>query len=277
LTFLRKLFRFRERSTVAPPPKKPEPENEEALVKPFLDHLEDLRVMLVKSVITLMVAMILAFIFRVEIVRLLQTPLSLVDPKLANNLQSFGVTDAMTISFKLAFYAGLVASFPLLLWYLADFVFPGLTKREKRYVTPALFVGAGLFMVGVSFCFFFMLPAALEFFHKDALALNWTPNWTVKDYFSFVTQLCLAFGLSFELPVVILVLVKLELLTYQVMSRTRTYAIVGILAISAIITPTTDLLTLLALAGPLILLYEICIWLAWFIDRRKNTESAPEL
>jgi len=276
---LRKLLKFRERR---PPEETPGPEgksraltmaetiDEEGLVKPFLDHLEDLRLMFIKIVATLVVTMIGAFFFRVQLVELLQSPLVQVDPELAANLISLRVPDAMTISFKIAFYTGLVVSFPLILYYIAQFVFPGLTKREKRYVLPALCVGGGLFLGGVLFCFYMVMPAALEFFYQDAKRLNWTPNWTVSDYFSFVTQLCIAFGLSFELPVVILVLVKLELLSFDLMRKTRSYAVVAIIFVSAVITPTTDILTLAALAGPLLILYEACIWLAFLMERKRR-------
>jgi len=290
---LKKLFKFRERRPPKPetsasddPDRQLTAEEEadlihhhedDGLVKPFLDHLEDLRTMFMKIVVTLVLVMIGSFIFRAQIIDFLQIPLEKAEAALGISIQlvSLDVPESMTLSFKLAFFAGLVLSFPLILFYLSEFIFPGLTKREKRYVTPALAVGGGLFLLGVVFCFEVVMPAALEFFHRDAaVVLGINPQWTIKSYYSFVTQMCLAFGLSFELPVVILVLVKLELLSYQLMSRTRAYAVVGIILVSAIITPTTDILTLLALAGPLLILYEICIWIAFFIDRnRKNQDE----
>lgn len=286
---LKKLFKFRERKS--PTENEPAPDDphrdltaeeeadlahhreleEEGLVKPFLEHLEDLRTMFMKIVITLVVVMIGAFIFRAEIIAFLQLPLdeAAAGLDIEVTLVSLDVPESMTLSFKLAFFSGLIISFPLILFYLSEFIFPGLTKREKRYVMPALAIGGGLFLIGVIFSFELVLPAALDFFHRDAEKLGINPQWTIKSYYSFVTQLCLAFGLSFELPVVILVLVKLELLTFQLMQSTRAYAVIAIFFVSAIITPTTDILTLLALAGPLLILYEICIWLAFFIERKR--------
>jgi len=230
--------------------------------KPFLDHLEDLRMMIVRMAIALGVAMTLGFVFRSEIASFVQAPLLAVDPSRADNLQSLGVADSMTISFKLAFYAGLILSFPVLLYFLAAFILPALTGRERKVVLAASAVGFGLFLTGAAFAFFAVLPATLEFFFEDAKAMQWRPTWTVGEYYSFTTQFILAFGLAFELPVVVLALVKVGLLRYEQMKVTRPYAIVIIFLLAAVITPTTDVITLLLMGAPMVLLYEACIWIA---------------
>lgn len=230
--------------------------------KPFLDHLEDLRMMIVRMAIALGVAMTLGFVFRSEIASFVQAPLLAVDPSRADNLQSLGVADSMTISFKLAFYAGLILSFPVLLYFLAAFILPALTGRERKVVLAASAVGFGLFLTGAAFAFFAVLPTTLEFFFEDAKAMQWRPTWTVGEYYSFTTQFILAFGLAFELPVVVLALVKVGLLRYEQMKVTRPYAIVIIFLLAAVITPTTDVITLLLMGAPMVLLYEACIWIA---------------
>jgi len=238
--------------------------------KPFLDHLEDLRMMIVKMVATLGAAMLVAFFFRTQLADLLQRPLIAVDPSRLNNLQSLGVADSMTISFGLSFYAGIVLAFPLLLVFLAQFVVPALTKVERKLLFPAAFAGLGLFLTGVLFAYFVVLPGALDFFFKDAKAMNWQPTWTVREYYSFATQFVVAFGVAFEMPIAILVLVKLGFVDVPMLQRTRAFAVVIILIFSAVITPTQDILTLLMMAGPMYVLYEICILLARFFPRREE-------
>jgi sec-independent protein translocase protein TatC len=256
---LRDVFKFREL-----------PESETS--KPFLEHLEDLRWTIVKVGATLALAMILCFAFRGTLVRILQTPLKAVDPQ-AGTLRALGITDSITISFHLAFYAGIVISFPLLLYFLAEFVLPALTVVEKRFLFPAIAVSFGLFLLGVVVCYFWLLPKTILFFFRDTQSLGWTPAWTVQQYYSFVTRFTVGFGLGFELPVVVLALVRFGLITYAFMRRTRPYAVVLIFILATIITPTPDILTLVAMALPMILLYESCIWIAWIMERRAARKT----
>jgi len=243
---LRDIFSFRE-----------PPESETS--KPFLEHLEDLRWTIVKMSIALVLAMIICFAFRSILVRVMQAPLHDVDQKIGA-LRALGITDSIVISFHLAFYAGIVLSFPLLLYFLAEFVLPALTAIEKRFLLPAILVSFALFLLGVLVCYFWLLPKTILFFFRDTESLGWTPAWTVQQYYSFVTRFMLGFGLAFELPVVVLALV-------------RFYAIVLILILGTIIAPAPDLLTLIAMGLPMCLLYESCIWIAWLMERRASRES----
>lgn len=253
---LRNFFKFREI-----------PNSETA--KPFLEHLEDLRWTAVKMAITLFLAMILCFAFRGQLVQIMQRPLHDINPQIGA-LRALGITDSMTISFSLAFYAGIVLSFPLLLYFLAEFVLPALTAVEKRLMLPAIFVSFLLFLVGVAFCYFWLLPKTILFFFNDTQSLGWLPAWTVQEYYSFVTRFTIGFGLAFELPVVVLALVRFGLITYELMAKTRPYAVVLIFILAALITPTPDMLTLLAMGGPMYVLYESCIWIAWFQRKRPR-------
>ena len=253
---LREIFKFRDG-----------PESETS--KPFLEHLEDLRWTIAKMAITLVVAMIACFALRQPLVRLMQAPLHEIDPQVGA-LRALGITDSIVISFHLAFYAGIVLSFPILLYFLAEFVLPALSAVEKRFLLPAIMASFGLFLLGVLVCYFWLLPKTILFFFKDTQSLGWTPTWTVQEYYSFVTRFVMGFGLAFELPVVVLALVNFGIVTYQFMSRTRPYAVVLIFVLATIITPTPDILTLIALGLPMCLLYESCIWIAWFMQRRKT-------
>jgi sec-independent protein translocase protein TatC len=257
---LRDIFKFREL-----------PERETS--KPFLEHLEDLRWMVMKMAITLIGAMIACFAFRTQLVRVMQAPLHEVDPQVGA-LKALGITDSLVISFHLAFYAGMVISFPLLLYFLAEFVLPALTEVEKRFLLPAIVGSFGLFLIGVLLGYLWLLPKTILFFFRDTQSLGWSPTWTVQQYYSFVTKFVLGFGLAFELPVVVLALVYFGLITYRFMVRTRPYAVVLIFILAAIIAPTPDLLTLFAMATPMALLYESCIWIAWLMERRKARTAA---
>jgi sec-independent protein translocase protein TatC len=257
---LSQLFKFREGG------------HQEA-VKPFLDHLEDLRWVLIKMAVSLISAMVLAFLFRTFLVRILQAPLRAIDPNLLKQLISLGVSDSITISFQLAFYAGIVISFPFLIYFAGQFVFPALTPQERRAMLPAAAIGFGLFLGGVILGYIFVLPATLRFFFRDAQSLGWTPTWTVRDYFSFVTQLCVGFGVAFELPVVVLVLVRLGILSVALLKRTRAYAFVLVFVAAAFLAPTPDALSLLMMGGPMYLLYEICIVVATLTERKRTREE----
>jgi sec-independent protein translocase protein TatC len=260
---LDKIFKFRERE-----------ENPEA-VKPFLDHLEDLRWMLVKMAITLAIGMGGAFVFRGPLVALVQHPLHEVDPQAVARLQVLSVTDPLIIIFEVSFYAGIVITFPILLYYIAQFVLPALTLHERKIILPAILASFILFIVGVVFCYFCVLPQTLHFFFGFAKSLEWTPTWQVREYFSFVTQITVAFGLAFELPIVVLMLVYMRVLTSGFLRRTRPFAIVIILCLAMVIAPTPDVITFLSLGLPMCLLYEICIWLGWFVERsRLKKENA---
>src|SRR5947208_6665484 len=249
---LRDIFKFRDL-----------PESETS--KPFLEHLEDLRWMIVKMAITLVTAMIVCFAFRSTLVRVLQAPLRDVGSQIGT-LKALGITDSIVISFHLAFYAGIVLSFPLLLYFLAGFVLPALTAVEKRFLLPAIGVSFALFLVGVLISYFWLLPKTILFFFRDTEHLGWAPTWTVQQYYSFVTRFTIGFGLAFELPVVVLALVRFGLITYRFMARTRPYAGVLIFILARIITPTPDILTLVAMALPMCLLYESCNWIALLLD-----------
>ena len=191
-------------------------------------------------------------------------------------MQSLNPTEGFMLSVKLAFFAALVLSFPLLLFFTLQFVLPGLHEKEQRAFFPALGIGFFLFLLGVLFAYFTILPNVLDFFYNYSLEMGIQNDWRIGYYISFATQFVLIFGLAFELPVVVMTLVKLGILSYDMMRTTRSYAILAIVVIAAIITPTPDALTLSLLAVPMYLLYEICIWLAFFLERKERVQEEEE-
>ena len=245
--------------------------------KPFLEHLEDLRTMFVRMAVTLLISTIGSFFFYKEIFNIIMYPLVLAG--MAGSQQEANTllfnpdpTGAFMMAVNTSMIVGVIVAFPLLMLFLLQFVLPGLKPNEKKLLFPAVAVGAGLFAIGISFAYFSVLPRALKFFNDFGTDLGIKQMWTLDHYITFSTRFILVFGASFELPVVVMALVKLDILSYKVMKNTRTYAIIGIFIFAAIITPTQDILTLMLLAGPLYVLYEICIWLAYFMEKKDRAE-----
>lgn len=243
--------------------------------KPLLEHLEDLRHTIIRIALAIGIGMIICFTFRTWLAAVVQQPLANVAPERAANLQSLGVADSFTISLELAFYGGFVLAFPAVLFFLAEFVLPALTPREKRVLFPAAFAGFFLFLTGVAFCYFIVLPQTLAFFFHDAQSMNWQPTWTVREYYAFTTQFVIAFGLAFQLPLAVLVLVKAGVLDLATLKRTRAFALVVIFIVAAIITPTSDILTLALMGGPMYILYEFCIIIARIMEAREKRGTTP--
>lgn len=190
--------------------------------------------------------------------------------------EAFAPAESFMLSMKLSLFAGIIVSFPLLLYFLLEFILPGLTDRERRLLWPALVIGFGLFLSGVLFAFYFVTPRALEFFHEYSASIGIRDRWRIGQYISFVTTFCLIFGLAFELPVVVMAMVKLGLLESTTMRRTRAWAVVIILVASAVLTPTGDMLTMSMLALPMIVMYEACIWLAVLHERKERKLEEAE-
>jgi len=193
------------------------------------------------------------------------------------NLRFFKPGEGFNLSMKLSLYAGIVVGFPLLLYFLLEFIVPGLRPEERRLLWPSLVVGFGLFLTGVLFAYTVVTPNALRFLYHYDLSLGGTTEYRFTDYASFVVQFTLIFGLCFELPVIVYALNKLGILSYELMKNTRSYAIVIIVVIAALLTPTTDLINLSLLAVPMVFLYEMSIWIAYFHDKAvKKRELAEE-
>jgi sec-independent protein translocase protein TatC len=177
------------------------------------------------------------------------------------------------VAFQVAFYAGMVlAAFPIL-YFVASFVFPALKWNERKYVYRGLFFGGGLFIIGISFCYFVLMPVALA---ASQMYSNWlgfgAMQWRAEDYISFVCKFMLGMGLGFELPVVLLILVKLDVLRYRTLRGMWRYMIVINLVLGALLT-TPEVITQLLMALPLYMLYEVSVWIAWYWDRKERKRT----
>ncbi|MDR3458400.1 MAG: twin-arginine translocase subunit TatC [Verrucomicrobiae bacterium] len=180
-------------------------------------------------------------------------------------------------SMSLAFYGGLLLSSPFIFFFLAQFILPALKVREKKYVLRAAFVGSGLFLVGVAFCYFFVLARALKFAEWWAIWMGVkVPDWRAETYFSFVTKFLIGMGLGFELPVVILALVKIGLLDYRKLAAFRRYMVVVNLILGALLT-TPEVFTQLVMGIVLQVLYEISVWVAWYWEHPDRAKARRAL
>ncbi len=240
--------------------------------KPFLDHLEDLRGTMIKVFGTLIVSTIIAFIFYKDLIEVIKYPIIQANEagaNLATDLKVFSPVEGFMSVIKICLYAALVVSFPILLYFIGEFIIPGLNKKEKKLILPVVAASFILFTIGVLFAYFVVIPRALEFFDSFNAGVDISTDLRFKYTVSFITMLCLVFGLCFELPVVVLTLVKLDLLDSKMMRATRSYAIVAMFILAALITPTPDIFTMSLLAGPMVLLYEFCIWMAWYMEWKE--------
>lgn len=196
--------------------------------------------------------------------------------RLRVDLVNMSPAGSFIVATKVAFFGGLVISAPLILSFIAQFVFPALRMREKKYIHIALFVGSGLFLTGLCFCYFILLPIALTASVQYAEWLGFSAyQWRAEDYISFVCKFMFGMGVGFELPVVVLTLVKIGVLNYSMLARGRRYVIIISAVLGAILT-TPEVVTQVLMAVPLYLLYEITIWIAWYWERQEKKREALE-
>ena len=258
MSLLSKFFKFREKS-------------DGDIVKPFLEHMEDLRWTLIKVIVTLAIGMAIAFCFVGDIAQLVKKPVPA-----GMKIISTGITEGFVASLELAFFGGIVISLPFLTYFLASFILPALTRQEKKFLFPGILASSCLFGSGAYVSYHWILPKTLQFFADYNKKMGIESLWTWKDLVSFEVWLTIGFGLLCQLPIVMIVLSIVGIVNYKFLASTRAYAIMAILILSAIIAPTPDPMTFLTLGAPIIVLYEVCIWIVWFLDRRKKKLAAGQ-
>jgi sec-independent protein translocase protein TatC len=236
--------------------------------RPFLEHLEELRAMVLKIGFTIILSTVLAFVFIRQIFQLLQRPLVFAGLNPEDFLRNLAPVGGFTTAMQMAVLAGGVVALPLVLFFVAEFVLPAFTRTEKRVILPVFAGGAALFVAGVAFAYFVLIPVTLKFFYEFDRSLGFISAWTVQNYIGFVVQLLLVMGLVFELPVVILTLAALGLVDSFFLRKYRSHAIVFIVVLAAVITPTSDLITLSMVSVPMWLLYELCVLITWLLECR---------
>lgn len=181
----------------------------------------------------------------------------------------FRPAESFLLAVNLAFVAALVLSFPALLFLLLRFILPGLHPQERRVLKQALLWGTLLFLGGCAFAYTAVLPRVLAFFFRYAQELGIENDWRIGYYLSFAAKLILLFGAVFELPVILLPLIRLGVLRYELMRRTRAYAFLACLGAALLLAPAPDPGTMLLLALPLYALYELCIFFARRMEAKR--------
>lgn len=241
---------------------------------PFLDHLEELRWRILWSLLALAIGAVGGFLL-VHYGGLLQVlfrPYQALfgEDQLLINLKP---TDAFFITLKYGILVGFILVFPIIIYQLWSFLAPALKKAEKRVIVPSLYMGLVLFVLGVVMAYYIALPISLDFlvgFQTDIMA----PQWTAQDYFGFSIQLLVAFGIIFELPVVVMILSVLGLVTPAFLRDKRRHAILLITIVAALISPGDVIMVTLLMMVPLIILYEFSILLSVMIYRKREARIA---
>lgn len=242
---------------------------------PFLDHLEELRWRILWGLVALLVGAVVGF-WLVNQFNLLGLLIEPVESFLeTGKLNYLSPTDPFFLTLKLALVIGLILAAPILIYQLWAFVAPALLPSEKRAIVPSMYLGLVLFAAGVALAYFVALPVTLRFlmgFQVESLQQNLTAN----HYLAFVVRLLLAFGLVFELPVVLLVLAVLGVVDSKMLASKRRHAIVVSAVVASVITPGDLIMLTFLLMLPLILLYELGIGLTKLVERRRARQLPGE-
>ena len=233
---------------------------------PFLDHLEELRRRLLKSLISILIGAIITFYFIDTIIEFLIKPSRNLSTPM--ELQVLKVQGMFMIKWGIALIGGFVTSIPVLTYQLWKFIAPGLYLNERKYVAPLIFFTYLSFLIGLAFAYNIIIPFSLEFFTSIGMEMI-ENNFSINYYFNFITWLMVGSGLIFELPVLVFILSLIGLLTPSFMAHYRRHAVVIILILSAFITPP-DPISLVLMSIPLMLLYEFSIGVSWLVKRKKN-------
>jgi sec-independent protein translocase protein TatC len=240
---------------------------------PLLDHLLELRSRIVKSVAGFAIAFLASFFFSSDILHYLILPFKW-GTGTDVSLISIKLLGVFLVKLKIAMFGGMFVAFPLIAMQLYRFVAPGLYRHERQALGPYLVATPVFFVLGASMVYFFLLPVAIKFFYSLAAGtgsdgqagIQLMPD--IEAYLDFVMMLILAFGLTFQLPVIITLLGQIGVVTSDQLSKGRRFAIVGVCAVAALITPP-DPISMLAMAVPLMGLYEIAVLAVRFLEKRR--------
>jgi len=238
--------------------------------KPFLEHLEDLRWVIIKSLMALMGGAIICFVETKPLMAILLRPLKAAGEDPQKVLRVLGVVDPLSVQLQISLLSGLVLSLPFILYFIAEFIIPGLTPSELKLLFPIFSAGALLFVGGILFSYFILLPQTLRFFSTYNQWMGIQTDWTLQNYANFVVQMLVSFGLAFELPLIIVLLGLLGILNTSTLIHYRRHAIVAIVIAAACITPSSDPLSLLFLSVPMYLLYEASLLVVKSIESKRG-------
>ncbi|MGQ9800165.1 MAG: twin-arginine translocase subunit TatC [Candidatus Saccharicenans sp.] len=239
----------------------------------FLEHLEDLRKRLFYSFVAITVAVIPSWMFSRQLYAILARPVTQYLPE-GTKLAFTTLTAPFMLYLKVSFLAALFLTSPFVFYQLWMFVSPGLYQKEKKYVIPFVFFTSFFFILGALFGYFIVFPWACRFFLT--LGRDFQPVITVDQYFGFALKVLLGIALVFELPTLVYFLSKIGLVTWRWMVKNFQYAVLAAFIISAVITPTPDMITQSIVAVPMIALYGISILIAMVVGKNKERRRKKE-
>jgi sec-independent protein translocase protein TatC len=249
--------------------KKAEPEQESGKMS-FLEHLDELRKRIVHIVIYVSVGFLVCIFFCKPIYDFLALPITRTLPKGAK-LVFTKPTDPFTLYMKVAFLAGIFLTLPFILFEVWKFIAPGLYSKEKKYIIPFLVFSMVLFLGGAAFCYYIVLPPAFQFLIQ--LGSSFTPMININDYLELTNRMLLGFGAIFEMPVLAAFLSIFGLVTAGFLLRKFKYALIAIVILAAIISPTGDAYNLLLWSAPMVVLYFLSIGVAAIFGRRRKAKG----
>lgn len=258
---------------VDPPSSEEEEPEEEEKPMTLLDHLGELRKRLVRGFLAVLIGFFACYGFAQQLFYYLSLPLLKVMPADSKFIYT-GVAEGFFVDMKVAFVAGLFAACPFLFYQIWAFIAPGLYEEEKRYVLPLALFSAFFFLLGGVFCYFGVFPFAFEFFMSYSTG-NIVAMLSIDEYLGFALKMLIAFGLIFEMPLFSFFLARMGLITAQKMRDVRKYAVLAVFVIAAILTPP-DVFSQLMMAGPMLVLYEISIWVAALVGKKKAKKTEAE-
>lgn len=236
---------------------------------PFLEHLGELRVRIMRSLFWLLGGTFISLFFAERITDFLARPVT----KLGYKLVFTAPAEAFWVQMKVALITGLFIASPGILWQVWAFIAPGLHAHERKYAAPFVIIGSFMFVLGGAFSLLVVTPYAIAFllsYARDTLQ----PMITLENHVGFILKFTLAFGLVFELPLLLTVLSRMGVVTPKMLARNRKYAVLGAFIAGAILTPTPDAFNQTLMAGPLILLYEVGIVCARIFGRKRAAAVA---
>lgn len=239
--------------------------------KPFMAHLEDLRWTILWIVLSFAAALVVAIPATPWTLQFIKIPLRRAGEDPEKFLRVLDVTGGLSIAMQVIFWSGLLISAPAIVFFIARFVFPGLKRKEKRVILGAMFFATILFALGVSMGYFMLLPVTLQWMFGISGWLGVKMEFVqLEGYIAFVLKMLLGFGLAFEFPVIVVSLGSMGIVSARFLADKRRHVVVILLIVSAVVTPTVDPVTQTMLAAPLYVLYEMCIWIVWFMQRSRG-------
>lgn len=242
---------------------------------PLLDHLEELRWRVIKAFSSILLFAIVGFIFSNQLIYILSLPIEHTEPKL--DLLNTTILGVFLAKMRVAVVLGIVFSLPVIIHQVWKFIAPGLLDDERTFAPLLIITTITCFVIGSLFSYFVMIPWSLKFFAVLNYGLEGLVNYvTITDYLNYITILILFTGMAFELPVVVFILAKIGMVTPSSLRKIRRFAYLGILVLSAVFTPA-DPFTMLGVAMPMIMLYEISIFVAKLVKQKKVEDAETEV